>query len=109
MAQVTDFVDTSVIKRNSDWLMNRKKRDGSGQFNLNKRALDTFGRASQDISDAYILWVLTSTPGFSESDLKEEISHLEKLAFDSYDPYILGLASGTFFNIKKLDLAKKYA
>lgn len=76
---------------------------------MNPRALDTFGRASQDVTDAYILWVLTSTEGFSESEYKEQIRNLEKISFDSYDPYVLGLASGTFFNINKLDLAKKYA
>jgi hypothetical protein len=46
MKDVVTFVDDSTIQRNSDWLMKRRKNNGSGQFNLNQKALDTFGRAS---------------------------------------------------------------
>lgn len=109
MSQVVTFVDTSIISRNSEWLLNRRKNDGSGKFNLNDKALDTFGRASQDITDAYILWVLTSMKGYDEAKLKNEFKNLETIALNSFDPYILGLASGAFFNIGKKDLALKYA
>lgn len=109
MAQVVSFVDTTVITRNSQWLMNRRKGDGSGKFNLNDKALDTFGRASQDITDAYILWVLTSMKGYDQSNLKDEFKNLENIALNSFDPYILGLASGAFYNVGKKDLALKYA
>ena len=30
MSQVVTFVDTSIISRNSEWLLNRRKNDGSG-------------------------------------------------------------------------------
>jgi len=46
MKEVVDFVDQSSIDRNSEWMMSRRKQDGSGQFNLNQKALDTFGRAN---------------------------------------------------------------
>jgi len=99
MAEVLPEVDRPMIKRSTDWLMSRKMADGSGQFKLNEKALDTFGRASQDITDAYILWTLTQLDEYNKSNHKDEISRLEKVALNSYDPYLLGLAAGTFYNI----------
>ena len=32
----------------------------NGSFNLSSKALDTFGRAPQNITDAYIVWALLS-------------------------------------------------
>jgi alpha-2-macroglobulin-like protein len=46
MRNLTDFVDDGTITRNTDWLLSRRKDDGSGSFKLNPKALDTFGRAS---------------------------------------------------------------
>ena len=57
MRNVTEFVNEESIERNTKWLLDR--RGENGQFKLNQRALDTFGRAAQNISDAYIVWVLT--------------------------------------------------
>ena len=59
MIKVVNFVDQTAVKRNTQWLVNRGKADKSGQFDLNPRSLDTFGRAAQDITDAYLVWVLT--------------------------------------------------
>ena len=47
--------------------------------------------------------------GYDEAKLKNEFKNLETIALNSFDPYILGLASGAFFNIGKKDLALKYA
>jgi len=44
MAGVVDFVDQTAIERNTDWLLGR--RNAEGGFDLNPRALDTFGRAA---------------------------------------------------------------
>lgn len=52
---------------------------------------------------------MTSNGDYDEAKLRDEFKNLEKIAFNSYDPYILGLASGAFYNIGKMDLAKKYA
>ena len=46
MQLLTDFVDDAAITRNTDWLLSRRKADGSGSFELNPKALDSFGRAS---------------------------------------------------------------
>lgn len=46
MAQVMD-VDADMLQRTRKWLLDR--RDGSGGFKRNPRALDSFGRASEEI------------------------------------------------------------
>ena len=46
MKDTVTFVDDTTLKRNSDWLLSRRKSDGSGQFELNSRSIDTFGKAS---------------------------------------------------------------
>jgi len=107
MKQVVDFVDDEAITRNSNWLLKRRKNDGSGQFNLNERALDTFGRASQDITDVYILWTLTQIEGYDYEFLKDEFRNLEAILTRTNDPYILGLAAGALFNVDKLDQARE--
>jgi len=47
-----------MIKNVITWLDSRK--DGLGGFLQNPEALDSFGRAPKNITDAYILWALTS-------------------------------------------------
>lgn len=59
MKKVVKFVDDDVLKKNTDWLMGRRDPENLGRFQLNPASLDTFGRAGQDITDAYIVWVLT--------------------------------------------------
>jgi len=46
MKKVVKFVDDKVLKTNTDWLIGRKDRKRPGHFELNSKALDTFGRAS---------------------------------------------------------------
>lgn len=46
MKEVAGFVNDDAINRNTAWLMTRRKSDGSGQFHVNPKALDSFGRAS---------------------------------------------------------------
>lgn len=46
MKKVVNFVQKSSLDRNVDWLMGRRNPDKSGKWQLNKKALDTFGRAS---------------------------------------------------------------
>lgn len=102
-------IDQGTIDRNAEWLLSRRKQDGSGQFALNERALDTFGRASQDITDSYIMWVLSSLSTYDKGSLAEEYEHLKAIATDSQDPYILSLCAGAFFNFGELALAKSVA
>lgn len=97
MRAVTDFVSEDTIERNQRWLLERK--GGNGQFKLNERALDTFGRAAQNISDAYIVWVLTEEGVLAYADLESEFENLRQISRLTDDPYFLALYSGALFNV----------
>src|SRR5262249_46322311 len=58
MSRVMD-VDATMVQRTTGFLM--AQRDGKGGFKRNARALDTFGRAPENITNAYIVWALTSS------------------------------------------------
>jgi alpha-2-macroglobulin-like protein len=70
-------VDPELIKRTQAFLLSRK--DGSGGFKRNARALDSFGGAPKHTTDAYIVWALVeSDPDDAEKlDLKKEIEALK--------------------------------
>lgn len=109
MSKVTSFVDTGMVKDLKAWLMSR--RDGKGFFLKNEKALDSFGRAPDNITAAYIVWTLTSS---GETNVTEELDRLTKLADDSIkdgntDAYFLGLLSASLYNLNRIDDARKYA
>ena len=93
MARVYKDVDASMVKRTADWLESR--RDGKGGYLRNDRALDSFGRASEEVTNAYITYALTEV---GEKDLDAEIARTRKLAKTTDDPYQLALAAGTLAN-----------
>ncbi len=95
MQNVTgNLVDAQMMKRTTNWLMSRK--DGKGGFKRNPRALDSFGRADEDISNAYITYSL-SEAGFK--DIKEEAEAAYKNATKSNDPYLIGLVVNILQNL----------
>jgi len=69
-------VDRSTMARLTTWLM--KRRDTKGAFILNPEALDNFGRAPENVTNAYILWALTSAN--VTEDLTLEINAIKALA-----------------------------
>ncbi|MBI2942650.1 MAG: A-macroglobulin complement component [Candidatus Wallbacteria bacterium] len=87
MAQVYP-VDRTMIERTRAWLLSR--RDGKGGFQRNPQALDSFGAAPADITDAYIVWALLDS---GAQGLDKEIAHVRELAGLSEDPYLLALAA----------------
>ncbi len=87
-------VDPAMLRRTQEFLMSR--RDGKGGFLRNDRALDTFGRASKQITDAYIVWAMTES-GCDDS-LKTELDALLKTAAGSKDPYFLSLVANGLIN-----------
>jgi len=105
MNTVVNFVSEADLNRNVDWLMDRRNPDKSGHWELNPKALDTFGRASQDVTDAYLVWVMTQNGKFSYDDLENEFKNLKKVSETSEDPYILALYSGALFNVGKKEEA----
>lgn len=94
MKQVYSEVDPAMVDRTARWILSR--RDGKGGFVRNERALDSFGAASPDVTNAYITWSLTEG-GYT--DLGPEIEYQAKMAAKTKDPYLLALASGTLLNV----------
>jgi hypothetical protein len=93
MAKVYD-VDKAMLERTRTYLMNQK--DGKGGFKRNPRALDTFGRAPDNITNAYIVWALTESGG--EDDVIKELTALAEQAKTSKDPYFLALVANSLLN-----------
>ncbi len=90
MKDVYGAVDGAMLTRTGAWLKSR--RDGNGGYLRDAKALDTFGRASPEVTDAYITWALVSA---GETGLEKEIAKTAKLAETTQDAYQLGLAVGT--------------
>ena len=87
-------VDSGMVERTRRWLLAR--RDGKGGFGRNSRALDSFGRAPQDITDAYITWAVTEAG--QAQGIGKEVEHTGETAAKSEDPYLVALAANALAN-----------
>jgi alpha-2-macroglobulin-like protein len=87
MAQVRS-VDKAMLDRTRAWLLSR--RDGNGGFSRNERALDSFGGAPADTTNAYIVWALIEA---GEKGLNKEIAAVKLSAGSTQDSYIVALAA----------------
>lgn len=94
MKKVYPNVDQAMIERTRKLVLD--KRDGKGGFIRNPRALDSFGGADEDVTNAYIVYALTES-GYKE--LKTELDALYESAKKSKDPYIMALAANAFYNV----------
>jgi len=90
MANVYGAVDPTMVARTAAWLKSR--RDGNGGYQRDAKALDSFGRASPEVTDAYITWALASA---GVTGIEREIEKSAKLAETTSDAYQLALATGT--------------
>lgn len=88
MKKVYGGVDDDLVTRTVAWL--RARRDGKGGYLRNARALDTFGRASPEVTDAYITYSLAEA---GAKDLAPELERIAKIAQSTSDHYLLALAS----------------
>jgi hypothetical protein len=95
MEKVFPGVDTAMVKRTSEWLLSR--RDGKGGFLRNEKALDSFGRASDAITNAYIVYAL-SEAGFVH-EIRKELDKATATALAENDPYQLALVANALFNV----------
>ena len=95
-AAVYNGVDKTMVKRTAKWLMSR--RDGKGGFKRNAKALDTFGRADGDVTNAYIVYAL-SEAGYMEVLPEAKAAFAKAIA--SNDPYQLALVANAMFNLKQ--------
>lgn len=91
MARVFPDVDRAMIKRTVEWLKGR--RDGKGGYQKNSKALDSFGRAGDDTTAAYITHALVEAG--EGQGLEREIEATRTLARTTRDPYLLALAADT--------------
>jgi TonB-dependent SusC/RagA subfamily outer membrane receptor len=96
MEKVYDKVDKQMLQRTTKWIDSR--RDGKGNFKLNDHALDQFGRASQEVVNAYVVYAL-SEAGFDKLDTEYEKAYSE--ALQSKDPYRVSLMACASFNLGK--------
>jgi hypothetical protein len=87
MARVRN-VDKAMVERTRAWLLER--RDGKGGFNLNSRALDSFGRAPGETTNTYIVWTLIES---GEQGLEKEVAAVKAFAQSTSDSYIVALAA----------------
>jgi alpha-2-macroglobulin-like protein len=88
MAKVYASVDRAMIDRTRSWL--RSRRDGRGGFLRNARQLDSFGAASEEVTDAYITYALSEA---GERDLSAELAKQRASSATTRDPYVLALAT----------------
>ena len=93
MRGVYDGVSSRMIARTAAWL--RSRRDGSGGYERNSKALDSFGRASKEVTDAYITYSLTEA---GEKGLEQEVEQQARLARSTKDAYMLALSTNTLLN-----------
>ncbi len=102
MQKVAPYVDASMVERTSQWLLSR--RDGKGGFLRSAQALDNFGRANDEITNAYIVYSLAEA-GFQQLDL--EVQKTTETALARKDPYLLALASNTLWLLKQNEKARE--
>jgi alpha-2-macroglobulin-like protein len=93
LMQFTDMshvrnVDKDMVDRTRAWLLSR--RDGKGGFSLNPKALDSFGRAPAETTNAYIVWALVES---GEKGLDKEIAAVKTSATSTQDSYVVALAA----------------
>ncbi len=96
MGKVYSKVDNKMIERTIRWINSR--RDGHGNFKLNSMALDQFGRASQKVVNAYVVYAL-SEAGFNDLNKEYQVAYEESLL--SEDPYRLSLMACASYNLGK--------
>lgn len=96
-------VDAKMLARTKQFLID--SRDGQGGFRRNSVALDTFGRAPDHITNAYIVWAVTEAEkdAAEKSDLTTEMNALFTLATKAggkpaKDPYFLALVGNALLN-----------
>ena len=94
MKTVYNDVSNDMVGRTAKWLMSRK--DGNGGFKKNPRALDQFGRASEEVTNGYIVYAL-SEAGY-QKDIQKEFEAAYKAAKASNDGYQLAMMANTLNN-----------
>lgn len=93
-------VDQKMLDRTAEWLL--KHKDGKGGFNREQHAYHDFGRISDDILNAYIVYAL-SEAGYT--DVKKEFETSFRTAMNSRDPYMLAMMANAAYSLKEYSKA----
>ncbi len=96
MKKAGQEIDQKMLDRTAQWLLNH--RNGKGGFEREQRALHDFGRISDDILNAYIVYAL-SEAGYT--DIKKEFESSYAKAMSSKDPYMLAMMANAAFSMKE--------
>lgn len=92
MNKVGDVADKGMIERTANWIMSR--RDNKGGFLRNPQALDSYGGADADITNAYIVYALAEA---GRRDIQKELDSSVKSAMESKDPYVMALVANALY------------
>lgn len=94
MQRVHGGVDPAMLQRTVAYL--RGRRDGKGGFLRDAKALDSFGRAKPEVTNAYIVYALTEA---GVSDLGPELEQQVLRSKREDDPYLLAVAVNALLNV----------
>lgn len=89
-------IDQKMLDRTANWLISHK--DGKGGFQREKHAYHDFGRISDEILNAYIVYALTEA-GYT--DIKKEFETSYKKAIETKDPYMLAMMANAAYAMKE--------
>lgn len=93
-------VDQKMIDRSAEWILSQK--DEKGGFKRNTQAYHDFGRISDDVTNAYIVYAM-SEAGFT--NLKIEFNASVKKALETKDAYLLAMMANTAFKMNDVKTA----
>lgn len=97
-------VDQAMVERTIKWLNGRRKANGG--FERNTRALDSFGGAPEEHTDAYITWALTE----AGLDTKKDVDYVvANCAEKKNDAYIWALVSICLYRLNRKKEAQKWS
>jgi hypothetical protein len=102
MKKAGQDVDQKMLDRTATWLM--KQKDGKGGFAREKHAYHDFGRISDDILNAYIVYALAEA-GYTDIDKEFESSY--KKALETKDPYMLAMMTNAAYSLKQKNKAEE--
>ncbi|MFL5330395.1 MAG: MG2 domain-containing protein [Gemmataceae bacterium] len=94
-------VDPAMLARTREYLLSR--RDAKGGFQRSQAALDSFGRASEQVTNAYIVWAITESG--RDEDVTTELARLQREAQTEKDPYFLALVANALLNRNRYNAA----
>ncbi|MFN4259353.1 MAG: alpha-2-macroglobulin family protein [Gemmataceae bacterium] len=96
-------VDEAMVERTQQYLL--AQRDGQGGFHRNARAIDSFGRAPEHVTNAYIVWALTESDKDAADplDVSKELNAVLEQAKTNKDPYFIALVANSLLNRDRTD------